>query len=536
MGRRQFLTRLALGRSAFEADVDEATASNESQQSSPAVQDDGTTQQFDAKGRLINPNIDRFNAEMRKAQNEVLALVGVVERKDHVDQVNELRFKYIQKHRQELLHEEHQRGDLLQYVFIPIRFFSHLWTDAFRQRVQIGYYDSSRTMAEILGIEWAAMWRGGTKWSLATRFPALGDTIAHICVRIPLLLLSEQLIGIMQDAVVRRQDITRKARQNIYTTMNLLFESLALAIDIFLLPMQFHACAQKLGLAPVLPLFPSWTTFLPWHPDSFHNFGWKPLANLGILSSLTSPAVLLLFHKLIHYDIVNDDIPIFSLLTDFRYPPITEELRHVAVPTRKDIFGSLMHYCYALRHRILQWTGWNVITRERRPNRAKDYENDTIIPATQTAKWPIHRSTALAHLPAQILAESIDEFFSRIICLPFESLMARSIAASITNKTPLASPFYQPFGGGPISAFFRSPSATTISHVGQYLSRLGLSIAMTCTLDTILFFGAYRTVRSMGVEHFDWGRKGKIGRLIYTEEGMEGVDGEEMEEERLDSE
>ncbi|EME80003.1 uncharacterized protein MYCFIDRAFT_176995 [Pseudocercospora fijiensis CIRAD86] len=531
MGRRQFLTRLALGRSAFEADVEEPTGSNESRGNSATVQDDGTTQQYDGKGRQVNPEIDAFNAEMRKAQNEVLALVGVVERKDHVDQVNELRFKYIHKHRQELLHEEHERGDLLEYVFIPVRFFSHLWTDAFRQRIQIGYYDSSRTMAEILSTEWAAMWRGGTKWSLATRFPALGDTIAHICVRIPLLLVGEQLTGTMQNAVLRRKGITRKTRQNMYTAINVLFESLALGIDIFLLPMEFHACAQQLGLAPVLPLFPSWTTFIPWHPDSFHKFGWKPLANLGILSSLTSPAVLLLFHKLIHYDIVDYDIPIFSLLTDFRYPPITEEVRDVPVPKRLDIFGCLMHYCYTLRQHIMQWTGWNVITRERKPTRAKDYENDTVIPTPRTAKWPIHRSTALAHLPAQLLAEFLDEFFSRIICLPFETLVSRSVAKKFFSKNNPH--LYLPFGGGPISSFCRSPSSTTFSNAGKYLSRLGLSIALTCTLDTILFFAAYRTVRHMGVEHFDWGRKGRIGKLIYTEEGMEGVNGRDLVEEEM---
>ncbi|KXT07930.1 hypothetical protein AC579_6693 [Pseudocercospora musae] len=531
MGRRQFLTRLALGRSAFEPVVEEPTGSNGFPESSSVAEEDGARQRYDAKGRPINPEIGVFNAEMRKAQNEVLALVGIVERKDHVDQVNELRFKYIHKHRQELLHKEHERGDLLEYVFIPIRFFSHLWTDAFRQRIQIGYYDSSRDMAEILSTEWTAMWRGGAKWSLATRFPALGDTIAHTCIRIPLLLIGEQLTGALQNAVLRRKGITRKVRQNMYTATNILFESLALAIDIFLLPMEFYACAQQLGLAPVLPLFPSWTTFIPWHPDSFHKYGWKPLANLGIFSSLTSPAVLLLLHKSTHYDIVDYDIPIFSLLTDFRYPPITEEIGNVPIPKRKDVFGSLMHYFYTLRHRMLQWTGWNVTTRERRPTRAKGYENDTIIPIARTAKWPIHRSTALAHLPAQILAEFIDEFFSRIICLPFESLMARSVATAITVNNAAVSRFYLPFGGGPISALLRSTSATTFSQAGQYISRLGLAIALTCVLNTALFFGAYRTVRFMGVEHFDWGRKGRIGRLIYTEEGMDGVDSEEMEEE-----
>lgn len=90
-----------------------------------------------------------------------------------------------------------------------------------------------------------------------------------------------------------------------------------------------------------------------------------------------------------------------------------------------------------------------------------------------------------------------------------------------------ASRLYLPFGGGPISALFRNPSISTLSLAGQYISRLGLSIALTCAVDSVLFFGVWRSVRYVGMRSFEWGKGGK---LSYTGEGRNG-EGDMGEEE-----
>lgn len=152
--------------------------------------------------------------------------------------------------------------------------------------------------------------------------------------------------------------------------------------------------------------------------------------------------------------------------------------------------------------------------------REDDFENDT------TLDWdyddidpkppPVHRSTALAHLPAQYLAATTDCFFSRLMTLPFETFMLRSIANSyMTSPTTVkttqgmaaAANWYAPLGGGPLGKLLYAPlSASSWSSAGYYLSKLGLVIVLTTSIDAILFFGLYKCTKYIGTTHFNWGR------------------------------
>ena len=115
MGRQQYLTRLALGRSAFQ-DQDDADlltprlADGDDPLSSTDVGNDRYIQQFDTKGRPINPTTEYRNAEMRRAQNSILALVGVVEERERREQSDELKFRHIRKARQATLKDENEVG------------------------------------------------------------------------------------------------------------------------------------------------------------------------------------------------------------------------------------------------------------------------------------------------------------------------------------------------------------------------------------------------------------------------------------------
>ncbi|KAK3109291.1 hypothetical protein LTR53_017611, partial [Teratosphaeriaceae sp. CCFEE 6253] len=80
MGRQQHLTRLALGRSAFQSSGDDEPGGDRTGLHGEGEATDGRpAQQYDAKGRPVNPATAARNAEMRRAQNSILALVGVVE-------------------------------------------------------------------------------------------------------------------------------------------------------------------------------------------------------------------------------------------------------------------------------------------------------------------------------------------------------------------------------------------------------------------------------------------------------------------------
>ncbi|KAF2169094.1 hypothetical protein M409DRAFT_65378 [Zasmidium cellare ATCC 36951] len=502
MGRQQYLTRLALGRSAFEP-IEETQQPTQQ----PQTPEDGRPQQqYDSKGRPTNPRIDAFNAEMRKAQNDVLALVGVVERKDLSDRREEQRGRFVRDTREKVLRDEQEKGELMDYTVAGMGFLGHLWTEALVQRVQVGVYGAERGIGEIVVAEWRGLFSdGGLRRGLAGLFPGLGDIVMHTLVRLPLIVAVEQLTGRIQNYVQKRR-FKRRTTKRLYTAISILFELVLLGIDMALLPMEFHARAQKLGLAPLLPLFPSWKCFLPWHAASFHQFGWKPLFGVIFVRSLTTPGVLLLLYKVFHWDADESEIPIAALFSTFRYPPIDTDPSLIPTPT--DPIGWLTHNMWSLRSKFMEWCGWDMHQLTSRPGH---HGEEILENNTRQRDGTLHRSTALAHLPAQRLAGSIDSFLARCITLPFESLMLRSVAHAFLSYTPTpaaieAAPhIYAPFTGGPISQVLRSPTDRLAwSSAGVYASRLGLALALDVSVDVLLFFGVYASTRYVGRRWYDW--------------------------------
>ncbi|EME39589.1 hypothetical protein DOTSEDRAFT_117683, partial [Dothistroma septosporum NZE10] len=352
MGRQQYLTRLAFGRSAFRDPEPSSLNEPKDEKNNSEYR-----QQYDSKGRPVNAATDAFNAQLREAQNEVLELVGVVERKDQSDRANETRRRSSREQRQALLAAENDNGEVLEYILLPISFLTHVWVESLLQRVQIGFYDASRSMWDIITHEWHSVRNARGNRRLAMLLPGLGDTIAHLAVRMPVILAAEQIVGRLQVHLLKRCK-TRRSRERMCTAMTFGFQTVLAAVDVALLPMELYCSAQRLGLAPHLPLFPPLKFLLPWHGDSFHRFGWLPL--LG----LTSPAGLLLLHKVIHYDIDEERVPICSLFTPFRYAAITDHptsslltaLERPAI--REDPLGWVLYQTWLIRTRFMQWSGW----------------------------------------------------------------------------------------------------------------------------------------------------------------------------------
>ena len=114
MGRQQYLERLALGRSPFQSGPATTNHANTQSQRQPAEAVNSTgasTQQYDSKGRPTNPATEAQNAKLRHASNEVLALVGVVERKDSADAQIQLDTTLRRAAREHLLILEDNRGN-----------------------------------------------------------------------------------------------------------------------------------------------------------------------------------------------------------------------------------------------------------------------------------------------------------------------------------------------------------------------------------------------------------------------------------------
>ena len=114
----------------------------------------------------------------------------------------------------------------------------------------------------------------------------------------------------------------------------------------------------------------------------------------------------------------------------------------------------------------------------------------------------------MAHLPARWLGMRLDTFVLRVIMLPFERLMLRSIAASFyASSLPGSTAAIEamPRLLGPLPSVRNALSGTVQWHdVGSYASKLGLSLALQAVVEVALFGGVYGLVRWQGRKNFGW--------------------------------
>lgn len=541
MGRQQYLTRLALGRSAFQnPDTDEdanspASVSDEAaadflrnlnNDGSTDETDQGYVQQYDSKGRPVNPVTVSRNAEMRHAMNSVLALVGVVEAREGQDARTATMYRVMKECRHTLLEEEHERGDDLKLVFTILAHWPVWAIECLLQRYQLGMHRPHRPFMDAVTSELRLLSGTGLGGATATFLPGAAAYIVHILLRSLLHSVTEAAIGRLQEAVGKLR-LKKKTFQRLQKGLDAVLVALLLAVDWALLPLDFYSIAQQLGIAPAWPLFPPMRSMLPWHPTSVHHFDSAPLLALPSLRSLASPVSLLLVRGLMERDAGEED-PRFSDFTAFRYPPINGKVNTVNRPTANtDPLGWLLYQGYRLRCSILHWSGWIVRPPGSRAAMEGRYETKTVTGFSGTGGRTTvrgDRSTALAHLPAEFLAIRIDEIAQRVLMLPFQGLLSRVVASAYLQSslpiTPrgldLAHQFYAPFGSGPFAAIWSARGqASSFVGLGQYLSKLGLCFALQVSVEAAMFGAIYSVVRWQGVRFFDWGSTTKIGTMYY---------------------
>lgn len=155
MGRQFYFTRLALGRSPFEpvspethpgvstaeeSNVQTNTASSDRVHSDEASE---YVQQYDSRGRPENSTSRRLTRRFRRAQNDVLANVGVCEGIDAEGQPKthprtSLQLKPLDEAKIKMILRENQVGQCLSFVYFVLCFTTQMWITSLRNRVQVG--------------------------------------------------------------------------------------------------------------------------------------------------------------------------------------------------------------------------------------------------------------------------------------------------------------------------------------------------------------------------------------------------------------
>ncbi|KAI7364375.1 hypothetical protein KC354_g5733 [Hortaea werneckii] len=506
MGRHEYLSRLALGRSPFESvdrrndGVGMQAEDGEFSEPEGNAQSVNEAQQYNAKGRPINPTTDLRNAEMRKAQNSVLELVGVVERRERSEYSNEMKFRYIHHARQTVLAAEHETGEgiesLIQLLIAPLTTW---WSDCLIQRCLIGLYTAKEPFASVVSSMWQTLRTGGLKGTYSILFPGLIPYMAYVIARMFSEALAEDVIRRMSERVLR-QALPIRHRKWMLHVLELIEAGLRLLIDGALLPLIYYATAQQIGVAPALPLLPPLRYHLPWSPYSFHAFGWKPLLGLPLLRSVSSPATLILGQTLLHIE-SEEGIISSTDLTNFRRPSFGELPEVPKTPTIKDPLGWILFQTYRLRRKAVEWCGWTIVPSSNVQNLNTKHEIDVLVGNEDGTDGGVrrHRSTALARLPAQHLAAHIDSFLERLVLLPFECLVLRAVAVSYSNS-PLpktlealaATPMLpRPFAGWMDQALH---SHSAITSTSAQINKVGLALILRLAMGTLLCTGVAKGI------------------------------------------
>ncbi|KAJ6193525.1 hypothetical protein J3E72DRAFT_251964 [Bipolaris maydis] len=228
MGRQAYLDKIAFGRSAFEPTSCASQSSEyvqlESAQSEiPARYHEATAnnymQLYDERGNPINPRSHQYGKKLRGAQNDVLASVGVVERRRSPAEG----LPGSSEERLQLLEAEDTMGNAVALATTFAENICTWWIGTIRDRVLTFRYHHGLTFSQIVSSECA---------------------------------LSG--ISIMYAGFAPRVF----AALNIQTAVYSVF-ILRVGLEMLCCPFYYHAALQRLGLVPARPLLPSWRTLIP---------------------------------------------------------------------------------------------------------------------------------------------------------------------------------------------------------------------------------------------------------------------------------
>ncbi|KAF1949405.1 hypothetical protein CC80DRAFT_429231 [Byssothecium circinans] len=293
MGRQAYLTKIALGRSAFEpsqtiTQTSEYIQLSSSQQELPAeVRDPNNNryiQLYDERGNPINPRAHEHGRRLREAQNDVLASIGVVERRRSL--FDHLPGSYADRLAQK--EDEDLAGHSIMMTTSLARNLSTWWIGSLRARVLVFHFDAL-PFVQLATHEWRMSGKrlihAGWESAVLSEFSIRSFEKASMMLR-PLdrLLVSTGAGG-------RMRRFFRPLRQ--WTRI-----CFHLSLEVLFYPLAYHSHLQRLGLAPARPFFPPLKSFIPFSkssplvPYSLHYKATASISNF-VLASLTSPFVFI---------------------------------------------------------------------------------------------------------------------------------------------------------------------------------------------------------------------------------------------------
>ncbi|KAI9781391.1 MAG: hypothetical protein M1839_005985 [Geoglossum umbratile] len=302
MGRQQYIARLALGRSAYEPPEPEDDAESLRRLEAALARSSGSpepssaspeqyVQQFDSSGRPINHASRTAVREMVRAQNDVLATVGVCYGIATGDKGSAHNRAKSERDRLESVMRENEVGLFIGAADLGVLFLANWWLDGIRHRIQVFKTFSDISFSEMF---WIQRKHYGLRTILFAGMPA---HIAFTAVNAAREFVQSKLINYLHFSNNLNPDAGRRKRNR--KLIGYLDRLLSLSSFIFLSPLMIYSNLQALGLLPSYPLLPTVQSLVPLTATSPFQLpalsgAVAPRAVLGLVwSSVTSPIVLL---------------------------------------------------------------------------------------------------------------------------------------------------------------------------------------------------------------------------------------------------
>ncbi|KAF2134237.1 hypothetical protein P153DRAFT_280785 [Dothidotthia symphoricarpi CBS 119687] len=293
MGRQAYLDKIAFGRSAFEP-TQVATQSTEyvqlesSQSEIPRAYLESNVnnyiQLYDERGNPVNPRSHDYGKRLRKAQNDVLASVGVVEWRRLPTPGPPGSYE----ERLEGLEAEDTAGNAFALISTLAENVCTWWMGAVRYRILTFRIQDALPFARIVASEFAVsghsiIYTGFASRIFSTMCIQTFVYITHVHRPIDRLLLATRA--------------SSKTRRLFRRTRSTLKFGVRPVLELLFYPFSYHACLQRLGIISALPLLPHWKSLIPFSnespllPLSLH-YNASASAMDFLKAVLTSPAVL----------------------------------------------------------------------------------------------------------------------------------------------------------------------------------------------------------------------------------------------------
>ncbi|KAF1845662.1 uncharacterized protein K460DRAFT_405905 [Cucurbitaria berberidis CBS 394.84] len=293
MGRQAYLDKIAFGRSAFEPTQSTTRSTDyiqlESSQSElPRPYQEATAnnyvQLYDERGNPINPRSRDYGKRLRDSQNDVLASVGVVERRR--PPYEGLPGSY--EERLDLLDAEDTVGNAIALTTTLTENLCTWWIGTIRDRILTFRYKHDVPFVQIVASERTV---SGTSIIYAGFASRLFSTMSIEAIVYSVFLCRPI------DRLLHATRASSKTRYFFRRWRNSLKNGLRLALEVLLYPFSYYASLQRLGLIPAGSPLPPLQWLLPFSASSpilpfSSQYDASASAVDFLKASLTSPVLL----------------------------------------------------------------------------------------------------------------------------------------------------------------------------------------------------------------------------------------------------